>query len=139
MSEARRTAEALEAARETVKTAALAASQHSHRGHRSSWPQHINDLSQLASALETIHYLIAQNLATVVKSCANDVRTHYFHGDNPDGKPWPESIKQAAANADQTLSKLCRQLEKTSASESHNALVILHGRIINLRHDKHPT
>jgi hypothetical protein len=138
MSEARRTAEALATARGAATTAKFAAGKHKHRGPHSTWPQHINDLSELATALETIQYLITQDLASIVKSCADDVRTHYVHGDTPDGPPWPDNIKQAAANADQTLSEFCRHLEKTSARGSRDALAVLRGLIRNLRHDKKP-
>lgn len=133
MSQARRTAEALDTAHEAVKAAASAAVQHSRRGVRSSLPEHINDLYDLATAMETIHFLITQGLAGIVKACADDVRTHYFHGHTPEGEPWPDTTKQAAADADQALSKLRRHLEKTPVQPSRNALAVLHGFLQNLQ------
>lgn len=131
-SEARRTAEALEAALEHVKTASHVAGQHRHRGSGGSVPQHISDVHDLCATLETVHYL-THYLAKVVKSVADDARAHYVNGTIPDaGGEWPDNVKQAAATADQTLSTLRSYLDKTPASGGHDALLVLHAVLQNL-------
>src|SRR4051812_21762232 len=92
MSNARRTVEALGAARGAVSAAASNAGKHRHRGSGSSWADHISDLLDFATAMEAIHILITPGMVAVVRSCADDVRTQYVHGATPDGKQWPDNV-----------------------------------------------
>lgn len=124
MSQARRMYEALVAARENTQAAASAAVQHRHR-ERSSLPQHITDMDDLAQAMAAIHG-IAADVAAVAKSCADNVRAHYCHGDTPGHTSWPEPLKQAAADADRALSKLRSHLSRTPANAGYTTLSVLH-------------
>jgi hypothetical protein len=139
LSEARRTAVALATAHETVNSAAHAAARHRYRADHRSFPQHIGDLEHLAQAMETMR-MLAADLAAIVKSCADDVRARYVRGLTPTGDSWPNTVKQAAADADQTLSTLRRYLEKTPvpAEASYDALAILHGFIRDMRRSEGP-
>ncbi|HEX6351716.1 hypothetical protein [Actinophytocola sp.] len=137
MSEARRTVEALEAARASTKTATHAAGLHRHRGERGTLPQHIKDLDDLVAVMATIHGITA-DLATLAKTCADNVRDHYFHGHNPTGNPWPEPLKEAAADADRALSRLRSHLHRTPAPAGHDSLSVLHGFLRDIRRTENP-
>lgn len=135
MSHARRTAEALTAALDHVRAASSAAAQHRSRGEVREWPSHIKDLFELTVATEMCSYLI-RDLAGVAKSCADEARSHYFHGDAPDGNPWRDSVKDAARDADQALSKLRSYLAKAPIHSAHNAVALLHASVQNARRDR---
>jgi hypothetical protein len=130
-SHARRMAADLEEAHEIATSAASAASRHRYRGSGGSWPTHITDLSDLATAVGTLHSLITRHLAALTKACADDVRTHYLHGDDPDHHTWPPAVGQAAADADQSLSRLTRYLQKTPTGDCQHALTLLHASVQN--------
>jgi hypothetical protein len=131
MSEARRTADALSAAHDHVQAAKSAATQHRNRG-RSEWPSHIKDLHDLVIGMEMFGYL-TRDLAGVAKSCADDARANYFHGDAPNGQPWNDSVTDAARDVDQALSKLRGYLEKAPVWNAHNAMGLLHAAVQNAR------
>ena len=136
MSEARRTAEALDAGRGNVTIASSAAGKHRHRSETlKQWPAHIKDLGDLVMAMETIHFLTTRDLAGVVKSFADDARANY-HNLDPDNKLWPESVKDAAGEADRALSKLRRYLEKAPTAFAHSALDVLHGAVQTARRNQ---
>jgi len=125
MSEARRAAEALDAALANVTTASSAARQHRCRSARGTLPQHIADLGELVFATETIHGIVT-GTAAIAKSFADNVRAHYLHGSTPSGDPWPDTVRQAAADVDQSLSALRAYLARVPVSASHTALGVLH-------------
>jgi hypothetical protein len=93
------------------------------------------NLEDLVASMETLNY-ITHDLAKLVKSCADDVRAHSFHGHSPNSRAWPDTVKQAAA--DQTLSKPRGYLDKTPVHDSHQALAVLHGFLRDTRRTKGP-
>jgi hypothetical protein len=130
-SQARRMVNELDEAHEIVKSAASAASRHRYRGNSGSWPTHITDLCDVKTAAETLHSLITQQLVALTKACADDVRAHYVNDANPDGNAWPQAVTQAAADADHTLSRLRRYLEKAPIGDCRHALTLLHASVQN--------
>jgi hypothetical protein len=131
-SQARRVADALEAAHGNVKDATSAAGRHRHRSRTGGLPQQIADLYDLVAAFETLQYL-THDLGKAVKACADDIRAHYSNGHTSDGELWPDNISQAGADADQALSKLRGYLDKTPIAASHQAMVVLHGFLRNMQ------
>jgi hypothetical protein len=138
MSEAHQTLEALNAARGNAEAAASAAGMLHRRGGRDTLPQHIADLADLVDAMEAIK-ATSSCLAIVARNCASRVRARYVDGHTPAGGAWPEPLKQAAADTDRALSKLCQHLGRTPVHVSYDALSILHGFLDDVKRDLNRT
>jgi hypothetical protein len=117
--------DALATVHSAATTAASAAGKYRYSDRGTDWPSRIRDVDSLVIAFEHFHFLAIRDLAAVAKALADDTRTRYAAHNTPDNKPWPDSVIDAAGEADRALSKLRAHMEKTPAGEARNALNLL--------------